>query len=372
MKVLFFHRWVGVHGGGTETHLLELAKRFSQLGHTITILTREGERLTDLDKAIKVIRISKSYRETDHSYNDWRVYFYTLLFMFKSMIMLLKLKLGGERYDVISVHFVTEAVIARLYRWLFGVPFIFILEGYTPMEAQAAKFANQRIAISKYEAMIYKQRHGLVSKLIYIGIDFKKFVLDKERLGTLRSKLVKKGEFMILTVCRLEPRKDLLTLIKAADRIRKINGKIKFMIAGTGISKGEIEIEIKKRKLRSTVKMLGFVTDDELPYYYGVANLFLLTSKEEWFGIVFIEAMAAGLPIVATDVDACPEVVADSGLFFRKSDSVDLTNKLIEVVGDGNLRKTLANNSKKRSLMFDWEKQIRLYEKEYLEVIKND
>ena len=238
------------------------------------------------------------------------------------------------------------------------------------MEAKLAKFADERIAISKYEAKVYQERHGLGSKLIYIVVDFKKYLLDKKRLRNLRSELAKGGEFLILTVCRLEPRKDIFTLIKAADRIRKINKKIKFMIAGIGISKEEIVTEIKKRKLESTIKMLGFVSDEELPYYYGVADLFLLTSREEWFGIVFIEAMAAALPIITTNVDACPEVVANGGVFFDNGDVDELTKLIIKLVNNEDLRKTLAVNSKKRALLFDWKKQIYLYERVYLDVIK--
>jgi len=368
MKILFFHRWVGVHSGGTETHLLELAKRFSKLGHEVSILTREGNRLTDIDKKIKVIRIKKNLGESDFSYDDWRVYFHTVLFIIKSLVKLLYLRLLGDKFDVVSVHFVTESIVAQIYRFLFKIPYIFVLEGYTPLEAKFAKKANARISISKFESDVYWSKHRLDSKLIHIGVDLEKYKLDKEKISKFNSKIKNNGEFIVLTVCRLEPRKNLETLIKAAGLVKEKNKKVKFIVVGDGISRQKLENEIRKRNLESTVKLVGFVSNADLPYYYAGADLFLLTSKEEWFGIVFIEAMASGLPIVTTNVDACPEVVGKAGLFFKKKNYRELSRIICMLKKDKVLLRRLSNHSKKRALNFDWNKQIRLYEKVYKDV----
>ena len=370
MKILFFHRWVGVHGGGTETHLLELAKRFSQIGHEVTIMTREGSRLHDLDPAITVIRISKNYHESDHSYNDWRVYWHTLLFMLKSFWLLMGLRFRGVHFDVLSVHFFVEAIVARWYRFIFKTPFVFVLEGYTPLEAKTAVFADARIAISRFEAKMYRRKAQVPSKLIYIGIDLPRFSKTYSKTVGIRKLYARKDELLFLTVCRLEPRKDLLVLLEAAERVKRIGKKVKFMIAGTGISEGEIRAEIKKRGLDKTVFLLGFVEDEVLPAYYQAADCFLLTSKEEWFGIVFIEAMASGLPVISTNVDACPEVVGEAGVFFDKGDSKTLA-KIISNLDDK--REILLKLGKKaliRARDFDWNQQIYKYEKVYLDLIK--
>jgi len=370
MKILFLHRWVGVHGGGTETHLLELAKRFSNLGHQITILTREGNRLHDLDKKIRVLRISANFKESDHSYEDIRVYIHTALFMLKTLSKLILLRIKGDKFDIISVHFTTEAIIARIYRFLFKTPFISVLEGYTPLEAKTAKYANAMIAISNFEASIYKRNHNLESKVIYIGVDKNKFDITKQNALALRKSLAANDEIMILTVCRLEPRKDLLTLLKAATLVASKNKKIKFVIAGDGISRQIIEKSIIDNNLGSTVTLAGFVEDKGLPYYYAAADIFLLTSKEEWFGIVFLEAMASGLPIIATNVDACPEVVGECGLFFDKEDFTELSKIILKLAENQVLREDLTLKSKQRSIQFDWNKQILLYEAAYKNTIE--
>jgi len=371
MKILFFNRWVGVHSGGTETHLLELAKRFSGLGHQVSILTREGERLGELGSAIRVIRVSKTFRESDHSYDDFRVYFYTLFYMIKSLLVLLRLKLRGERFDLLSVHFTVEAIIARLYRILTGVPFIFVLEGYTPLEGRTASLADERIAISHFEAGVYKKRHGLESKVLYVGVDSDRFSIDKQNGEKIRKRLGLEGkEILILSVCRLEPRKDLFTLIEGARLLKKKGKRIKFVIVGDGILKREVAEAIKAKGLEDYLLMAGFIPDLELPLYYAAADIFLLTSKEEWFGIVFLEAMAAGLPVIATDTDACPEVVDGCGLFFKKSDPGDLSVKIEEMCDNRRLRDELSEKSRVRAKDFDWKKRILDYQEAYKVVLK--
>lgn len=365
MKILFFHRWTGVHAGGTETHLLELAKRFSGFGHQVSILTRQGDRLQDLDPGIRVIRVSRNPGESDHSYRDARVYLHTLLFMGKALFKLIALRLKGERFDIISVHFTTEAVVARIYRFLFRTPFIFILEGYTPLEAQTARYANVRIAISAYEAGVYRQRHAVTSEVIHVGVDRSRFSLNKEAAMGLRRKLAADDELLVLTVCRLEPRKDLFTLLEAAKMVRRRNRKIKFIVVGDGISRAELEEKINRENLGGFINLSGPVSDEQLPYYYAAGDIFALTSKEEWFGIVFLEAMAAGLPVIATNVDACPEVVGAGGLFFEKGDYRALAEKILELSGDPGLRQALSQKAKERAMEFDWDKQARLYEKAY-------
>jgi len=365
MKILFFHRWVGVHGGGTETHVLELVKRFALLGHAVTILTREGARLADLDNSIRVIRISRSFRESDHSYDDFRVYIYTFFYMLKSALKLLMLRIRGEVFDVVSVHFAVEAIIARIYRFITGTPFVFVLEGYTPLEAKTARHANSRIAISNFEAGIYKKRHGVDSEVLYVGVDTKRFFIGKDKGDQFRKCLVPDGEILILTVCRIEPRKDLFTLIKAAKILKERGEKLKFVIVGDGILKEEITRLIKNNNLQDYVIMAGFVSDDELPEYYAAADIFLLTSKEEWFGIVFLEAMSAGLPIITTDVDACPEVVGECGLFFRRGDFFQLIENITSLTGNPDLLSRLSLKAQERSKIFNWNSQIIKYQRAY-------
>lgn len=362
MKILFFHRWVGVHGGGTETHLKELANRFAFSRHEVSILTRAGQPIPNLSNEIKVFRVSRNRGEFDHSYEDARVYWHTGLFMIKSFFTLLKLYLKGYRPDVISVHFYTEAVVARVFRFFTRIPYIFILEGYTELEAKEAKRANGAVAISEYEARRCYADFAYRPEVIPVGVDIERF--SPKGIG---SKLMPEGKFKILTVCRLEPRKDLFTLIDAAERFRD-NHLIHFYLAGTGIQANEIASAVKAKKL-SNFTLLGFVPDNELPKIYRTADIFILPTFEEGFGIVLAEAMAAGVPVISNPSGSVPEVVGTAGLLVKNKDPKALAQAIIKLTNPATHSKFVkAGLGQART--YDWNKVILEYENAYQRTAK--
>ncbi len=368
MKILFFHRWVGVHGGGTETHLKELAKRLADSGHKVAILTREGNQLGKFHPAITILRIGRNLAEYDHSYQDLRVYYHTALYIIKSFLKLIILWLKGERFDVISVHFATEAIVARLFRFFTGTPYVFILEGYTAWEAKEAKAANSCVAISKYEAQRCQREFGFSPRVIYIGVDQKRFS-PKGEIWPGKDKICPKGQKLILAVCRLEPRKDLSTLLSAAKILE--NQKISLAIAGTGIDEEKLKVKSKKLKLRNC-HFLGFVPDKDLPALYRAADLFVLPTLEEGFGIVLTEAMASGVPVLSNSVGAVPEVVDKAGITIAPQKPKLLAENILKILKDGKLGEKMKEKGlelvKNR---YNWDKIIRQYEKVYKNIIKS-
>ena len=118
------------------------------------------------------------------------------------------------------------------------------------------------------------------------------------------------------------------------------------------------------------IVLAGFVPDGELSLFYRAGDIFLLTSREEWFGIVFLEAMASGLPIITTKVDACPEVVDGAGLFFKEGDFRTLSEQVLKLAQDKSLREEFSDAALSRSKEFDWERQILIYEQKYKKVLK--
>lgn len=365
MRILFFHRWVGVHKGGTETHIRELADRFQKMAHEVTILTREGNELNGFNPAVKIIRIPKNIGESDHSYEDFRVYIHTLFFMAKAFFKLFCLLTKPGNFDVISVHFFTELWVAKVCVIFKKIPIVFVLEGYTSLEAKAAKFADRKISISSFEAEMYRKNHSLESVVIPIGIDLARFSVSKSSTEHLIHKFAPNKEKIALTVCRLEPRKDLFTLIKAVKYLEEKVNSIKFLIVGDGISRKQIEKEIQVQGLENRILLPGRIDDSDLPYYYACADFFILPTKQEWFGIVFVEAMASGLPIITTTVGACPEVAGECGLYFKSEDHVALAEKIMELSDNNLLLQNLSKCSIRRAGNFDWNKVIKKYEEQY-------
>ncbi len=369
MKILFFHRWVGVHGGGTETHLKMLAFKLKELGHDVEILTREGNELKE-NKDIKVWRIPKTLFESPYSYEDFRVYIYTFIYMIKAALFLLYLKyIKKKNYDVVSVHFTVEALIMRILKPLLKWPYVFILEGYTDHEAKEAKHADAVVGISMDEIKRVKEKYGYEPIFIPIGIEKKKF---QSKAKSIKNEYCKKNEKFVLTLCRIEPRKDIPTLIEAIDIIvnKKKYTDAKFIIVGEGISSNKIKEMIKDKNLTKYAIMVGRIDDKDVPSYYKSADLFVLPTLYEGFGIVFIEAMCFGVPIISTNISAVPEVVGNAGILIEPKNPELLANTILKVLKNERLLKELSNNAKKRIKLYDWDNLIKKYEAVYKSVVK--
>jgi len=370
MKILFFHRWVGVHLGGTETHVRELSELLSRRGHEVSLLTRQGDYPKDYDPKIKVYRISKNPFESDHSYESaFLLYAHTVLFMLKSFFYLLYLRfIKGEKYDVISVHFATESLVCQLFRLLFGTPYVFILEGYTKLEADVAKNANVAVAISRHEVDDTFRYHGYKPLYIPKGRN-SHFNLEVDGTETRRQYLGQ-AEKMLIAVGRIESRKDYPTLIAAAKYALKKGKKYKWLIAGDGIDFQKIKNTIDAQNLSDVVVMLGPVKNNDLPKFYKACDLFVLPTLYEGFGFVFVEAMACGLPVVSTTAGAVPEVVGEAGVLVEPKNPEKFAEAAISILEDESLRSDLSKKALETAAYYDWNRLIVEYENAYQSVTK--
>ncbi len=114
----------------------------------------------------------------------------------------------------------------------------------------------------------------------------------------------------MLSVCRFYPRKRLNTLLGAADRLRSKIPGLEVRIVGDGPEAHRLKSLWRAKGLQETVRWLGNISRDELAAEYNRCHVFCLPSVQEAFGIVFLEAMASGKPIVAARAGAAPEVAA--------------------------------------------------------------
>lgn len=371
MKILFFHRWTGVHFGGTENHVTNLMERLLERGHGVSLLTRQGNRTESFDQKIKIYTVGKNPFESDHSYETpILLYFHTLLFMVKSFLFLCNLRIfRGQKFDVISVHFVTEAVVARLFRLIFKTPYVFIQEGYTFLEANEAKKANASVAISENMVQKIFEVHGYQPTFIPVGIDLKRFNLKVDG-SQERAKFVSGYEKLVVTVGRIEPRKDYPTLVAAVQLVKQKGYRYRFLIVGDGIDREKITHLIEKDGLSGEVLMLGALSEDLKSQIYRASDLFVLPTLYEGFGIVFVEAMVCGLPIVSTNVGAVPEVVGPAGLLVEPKNPEALAQAIIKVFNNPDLYKDLKDNAVKLGSSYNWDRLIVEYENVYLSVIK--
>ncbi len=252
-----------------------------------------------------------------------------------------------------------------LLRPILRLPYVFVLEGYTHHEARWARYADIQIAISKDIVDRCIMNHGYEPVLIPIGIDPEKYDVDGTRV---RAAFCRKNEKLVVTVCRLDLRKDIPTLVSAAKIVCERDDSVKFIIVGDGPEAKRIERMIQMLNLSNKVKIVKKVP--VTPDFYRAGDIFVLPSLYEGLGIVFLEAMSARLPIIATRVGAIPEILGDVGILIPPRSPEVLADKILEVMHDDELREKMVEKGLNRLERYDWERLIAEYEEAYLSATK--
>lgn len=178
------------------------------------------------------------------------------------------------------------------------------------VERWVLKRSREVLSASSFMAGRLKEQHGLPSKIVPLGVDTVKFVPAADR-AAVRSRLgIAEGRFVIFTVRNLAPRMGLENLVAAAAKIARQKPEALFLIGGDGYLKAKLEALISSAGLSSSVKLTGYIPEAELAAYYQAADLFVLPTRElEGFGLVTLEALACGTPVLATPVAANVEVL---------------------------------------------------------------
>ncbi len=148
---------------------------------------------------------------------------------------------------------------------------------------------------------------------------------------------------VVVTVSRLVPKNGVSALVSA---MVFLPGDVHLVIVGSGQEEHRISSFIREKKLSDRVHLVGEVMNDHLPQYLHRADVFCRPSRTEGLGIAFLEAMAAGVPIVAPPVGGIPEFLTDgdTGLFCRVDDPKDIAEKIERILTDAPLRERLQKN----------------------------
>ena len=374
---MFFNRWVGLHVGGTETHIKELASRLAKRGHEVHILTMEGNELKAYCPWVKLWYVSRNFRERLYSRSieeDPWVLIYGIVSGIKFFFKLLEFRLRGIKYDVVSVHCSLEAFLMFILRTLFHLPYVFVFEGYTSLEGKLAKYANAQIAISQTVVDNCYKEYSYKPIAIPVGIDCEKFNPVKSRIhksAITNSFLEKK---LVLTVGRLVPTKNIPTLLYAAKLVCEKDPTFIFLIVGEGREKERIQRIIRDFELQNNVIMTGKVSDEMLATYYRSADLFVSPENVSWSGdqflITFLESMSSGLPVIWTSDLAEIHKAENWGVFVPPERPDLLAEKILEIANNEELKQNLIKKGLDISKKYDWNRLIVQYEKVYVSVIE--
>ena len=309
-----------------------------------------------------------NYKAIDFSKNKKFTYFAPFR-IFKFVIK--------NKIDIIHTHLIQASIFGRFIGFIYNkIPVITTrhygedLKEYrliNKIENFSEKYCTKLICVSNYvKDYVSKNIPIQESKLrvIYNGIDLNYFhyhPVDQQ------NKYITIG-----AVSRLIPIKGIDTLIKCITYIKERFSNITFEIVGDGPERESIEKLIAKLGIDGTVKLLGRRNPDELLKIMSKWDIFVHTSYRESFGMVVIEAMALGKPIVASNIPALREILRDgeNGYLCLLGNYKDFAEKILILCKDRKKRKEFSINCRKRvEKLFEIRNKVLETEKLYYEVI---
>ena len=178
----------------------------------------------------------------------------------------------------------------------------------------------------------------------------------------------------VLYAGNIKPHKNLERLIEAFHSMRKGDLEhVKLLIIGDEISKyATLRRAVHRLKLHKHVRFFGFVSDKTLACLYRLAGVFVFPSLYEGFGLPPLEAMAAGTPVITSDLSSLPEVVGDAALLIDPYDPNAIADAMRRVLTDPALADNLRVRGLARAGQFSWDRSVRRIREIYDEVLKGD
>ncbi len=222
--------------------------------------------------------------------------------------------------------------------------------------------ADKLIAVSEDTRNVLIQNYGVDSskiELIHCGVDLKRFKRDEK---------IQKFENSLLFVGRLDKRKGIDFLIKALPLVKKEIPNVKLFVIGSKKMPKNLENFIRKNGMEQDIELLGFV-QESLSEWYNHCQITTVPSVFEGLGIVALESMACGTPVVASDVDGLRSIIENNknGILVEYNNKEELANQIVRLLKTPLLRKKFSKNGLKTvKEKFDMDrialKTVKMYE----------
>jgi glycosyltransferase involved in cell wall biosynthesis len=330
-------------GSGTFVGISVLRSALEAAGHHVDVLAPARERAMPTATGRLLFNIGIRSRAAEMARGADAVVGFDLDGLF--------LRRGGNARHVAAL----KGVLAEEARFEHGTAAL-RLRAEAFLEKLHVRRAGRVIATSAHSARRIVEDYGIPSERIRIvpePIDLARWTAILEAAPSVEGE--RRGDAAltsVLCVAHLYPRKNVGNLLEAFARV---GSEATLRIVGTGPEAERLAQRARRPDLAGRVELLGHVSFERLAAEYRRADVFCLPSRQEGFGIVFLEAMAAGLPIVAARAAAVPEVVVDGecGLLVPPEDAGALCGALQSLLSDAALRQRLGEGGRRRVRDYD-------------------
>tara|TARA_B100001245_G_scaffold199052_1_gene158496 strand:- start:149 stop:1300 length:1152 start_codon:yes stop_codon:yes gene_type:complete len=368
-----------------NVYVRQLATALGEMGMKIDIFTREHldvvNRVETIGPNVRVIHLKAG--EPDAQLGD----LYALLPDFLEQLNDFREGEGLE-YDVVHSHYWLSAWVGRELSQAINVPHVVTFHTLSlikmqsrageieqterpVVEAEVMATADHIIAFSPHERDAMARLYGADARkvsLVPCGVDLEVFrPLDQK---SVRSRLGLNGEKILLYVGRVEPIKGLDLLVETAAQMDSAEG-VRMMVVGADVN-GDREMDrvkqlAKERDLEDKIDFVGQVDHDDLPLYYNAADVCVVPSYYESFGLVALESMACGTPVVATRVGGLSTIIHHGRTGYLKSWRCPeaFANSVEMIISSDGLQQSMGEAARKRAEGMGWDNVASLMWGEY-------
>jgi len=357
---------------GLTEHVYYLAKELIKLGHQPTIITSNFFNNND-SLGLDVVRVGWDIRlpiPINGSFNDVNICY--------QLTKKLRRICEEKKLDIIHIHCPLDPIFPLTALRNLSIPKVGTFHSYAKIHLGYEIFGHQfkeyadklggRIAVSEAAKEFSERYFSGEYDVIPNGINLKRFNPDIEPIERFND-----GLFNILFVGRLDPRKGVKYLLKAFPLIYEQYPHCRLIVVGNGFLTDYYKMYAPEN-LSHKIFFEGYVKPKDIPHYYATANIFCSPAiGGESFGIVLLEAMASGKPIVASDITGYSQLVTDGqeGLLVPPKSPYAIANAIIKLIRDEELRKRMGSIGLIKARQYSWEKIAKKVEECYYKTLAN-
>jgi len=367
MRILIINSEYPPIGGGAGNASANIASRFAQMGHEIAVITSRFGKLPHLEKHqnLTLYRIPSLRRKQDRS-NP----FEQLVFLFSASLWTLGMVPRFKPNATLAFFGVPSGAISWLLKKILGIPYIISLRGGDVPGFRPYDFQRHHKILAPFLRIIWKDASAVVANskglrqlanvfdsrfeipIIPNGVDLQEYATEMRIWSPPR----------LLSVGRLVHQKGLDLAIRALAQLKDLEWE--WCIVGDGPQINVLKSLANELGIQDRVSFPGWLSHAELVECYKGSNLFLFPSRHEGMPNAVLEAMASGLPILASRIAGNEELVIDgeTGILFPSEDVEALSVALRQLLTDSSQRQKMGNAARQRvEALYSWESTAQQY-----------
>jgi glycosyltransferase involved in cell wall biosynthesis len=289
-----------------------------------------------------------------------------------------------EQFQIVHSHMFWSSLFASPIAWACRVPNIVeTLHGTEAwrrgwkasfiVDRATTHFVSRYVAVSESDAHFLREKKKVSAQkitLIHNGIDTRRFLIHHDARTQIRTALgFTDGDVVLIAVARFHSGKGHRILLEAMSQLVLLDPGLKLICLGEGEEGSQLKALAESLQLTDFVRFVGYQRN--VPEWLAAADINVLPTFYEGFPLTVLEAMAAGLPTVASNVGGIPEAVDNNlnGILIPLGDVNALVHAISTLVHDNQLRARMGRDARLRAMQrFDIEQQVRRTEKMYLEM----